>query len=229
MSKADQQSAQAGAKTIQTNVATDTDNLSKGIQGQQDTAIGNAGTDRTATTDLTGTAGKAATDMATTGGYTDKDKTDFVNSATSGVKNTFDVLGQQAKLNAMRSGAASGPAAIAQIARQGGQDVATADTSARSTLNQNVNANKNTGISELNNTASVDKSLFDTDTNQITSSGQQLLQSMGLKYSTQEQAQALLADIANHTKGPLDNIEGAIGTAAKAGSAAAGLGWSPFS
>lgn len=209
--------------------------------GSANSSLSNANsTLNTARTGLGG-ASDAASKMATTGGFTDADKTAYLNQATSGVKNSFDVLGQQAKLNQMRTGAASGPAAIAQIARQGGQAQADAQNTAQVGLNSQINANKNTGIGELTganaaignvggqqtgvgnaqtgvgqaqtgisnaetNVAQVNDSLFNTNSNTVTTEGAQLLQSLGLKYSTQAEAQQLLSGLASQTKGPLDNI-----------------------
>lgn len=254
MSKADQNAAKAGDQKLSTDVTADTDKTSANITGLQNAAIGNANSARTDTTSQIGTTNSTladaasgykdtagiAKDMATTGGYTPAQETAFKNQATSGVKNTYDVLAQNAQQNMTRTGAASGPAAISQMARQGAQAQATAATGANVALNTQENANKATGLSQLNNAnsgltsvgnaqanvAGIDKSLYDTDTNTVTTEGAQLLQNLGLKYNTQAQAQQLLSTLASQTKGPMDNIMSVANTAIGAAKAFSPSGYS---
>lgn len=233
MSKEDQTNSQTKIDKLNDNVATDTQNLSKGILNEEghsqnlaDQDYANTQAQNAVANNTLSQATGAANKMATTGGFSDADKSNYLKQATSGVKNSYNILGQQAKLNQIRTGAASGPAAIAQIARQGGQQQAQTTTGALSDVNQQINANKNAGINELTgagnaqtNISNVDKSLFDTNTGQVTAQGAQLLQAYGLKYQTQAEAQSLLAQIANNTKGPLDNALGIANTAANLGKA----------
>lgn len=219
MSKADQQKAQSGDTALASQVQTQT----APQEATNTTAEGNAQTQ--ANNDYTQTQGNIANEsanansMASTGGFTPAQEEQYMNQATSGTANTFDVLGQQAAENATRTGAASGPAAIAQIARQGGQAQAQNENNAAVGLNTQVNANKNTGIGEQQNVTADTSNLFNTDTNQVTAQGAQLLSALGLQYSTQAQAQQMLSTLASQTKGPLDNIlavAGAAGGVAKA-------------
>lgn len=121
-----------------------------------DTALGTTGTALNTTgqaLDTTSGAKSTFGNMANTGGFSDADKTAYLNRATEGVGSAYSALGDQAKLNEMRTGASSGPAAIAEIARQGGQAQSQALNDAQVGLNSQINQNKLAGSAGLNQTA----------------------------------------------------------------------------
>lgn len=250
MSKADNQKSFNNAQSIGTNVAQSVNNVTPNIQGLQTGAQTAQTGDKSAVAAATGTANNTlanagnnlgqvnneAETEAQTGGFTPEQESQYMNQATSGVKNSFDVLGQQAKLNQLRTGAASGPAAIAQIARQGGQAQSSTEQGAAVNLNQQINANKNSGLSaatgantaltgvagQQNQSGAIDASLYNADTGEVTAQGAQLLQALGLQYNTQAEAAQLLGQIGNNIGGPLSDAEGIAGIIGNLGKGAAG-------
>lgn len=250
MSKSDQKNAYNNAGSLSSNVAQSVNNVTPNIQGLQtgaQTAQTNAGN---AVSAATGTANNTlanagnnlnqvnseAQTEAQTGGFTPQQQSQYMDQATSGVKNSFDVLGQQAKLNQLRTGAASGPAAIAQIARQGGQAQSSAEQGAAVNLNQQINANKNSGLSaatgantaltgvagQQNQSGAIDASLYNADTGEVTAQGAQLLQALGLQYSTQAEAAQLLGQIGSGVGGFGSDINQYVTDASKVAGASAG-------
>ena len=97
------------------------------LQGQIDTARGGYGK------------------MAETGGFSPTDISNYLNTATAGVRGSYDVLQAQAA-RAGAAGGGSGAAAISQMARQGANAASAADVAAQSSLTQQINANKLAGL-----------------------------------------------------------------------------------
>lgn len=89
--------------------------------------------------------------LATTGGYTDADKAAYMNQATSGLSTTYNQLEEQARLAGTRTGGDSS-GAISQMARQLGQQQASATQSAALGLDQQITANKLAGLGGLQTT-----------------------------------------------------------------------------
>lgn len=86
------------------------------------------------------------------GGFDDAAKTNYLNRATSGVTNTYNTLQQQqAQARAKTGGLGSGGSA-AMMARQLGQAQADSTNQAQMQLNQQINANKLSGIGGLQKT-----------------------------------------------------------------------------
>jgi len=166
---------QSGAATQATNSANDAisytakdqyeNKLFPRLTGVGDVAGSRAGQDYSA-------ASAGYGDFAKTGGFSDADKTSYLNRATSGVHNTFDVLKNQAALAGRRTGGGSAPAAIAQIARQGGQAQAEALDNAQVGLHSQINANKLAGIGGQ-------AGLFNTNVGQQDVANQQYLSGLG--------------------------------------------------
>lgn len=86
--------------------------------------------------------------MADTGGFSDADKQRFLNQATSGSTTTASNLAAAASRAAAAGGGTSG-AALANIQRGAGQQQADATTGALTSLNQQINANKLSGLGGL--------------------------------------------------------------------------------
>lgn len=115
-------------------------------------------------------------DFAETGGFSDAARNSFLNRATSGVRNTFDVLKKQAELSSRRTGGGSTPAALAQIARQGGQAQAQATDEANVSLNNMISQNRLAGIGGLAN-------MYGTNAGMQSTLNQEYLAGLGSKWS----------------------------------------------
>ena len=89
--------------------------------------------------------------MADTGGFTEQDRQNFLNRATSGSTTTASNLAAAAARNAAATGGYAG-SALANIQRQAGQQQADATTAALTSLNQQINANKFAGLGGLGTT-----------------------------------------------------------------------------
>lgn len=137
--------------------------------------------------------------FADTGGFSPSDETTFLNRATRGVQGTYDVLKSAAdRRRAAAGGLGTGGEDVA-MARHMGQDVASANTDAMAQLKQQENQNKLAGLSGMSH-------LFDMSTGQVNAQGKQILDALGLKYNTEEEAQKILADL-SRSPGTLDNIQ----------------------
>lgn len=202
-----QQAQQQLAPVIQGNQQQQQTNLNRATS---DYNAANAGLDTSGAT--LGSAGKTYQNFADTGGFSDADKTNYLNRATSGVTNTGTALEHQAQLARSKSGGAGTGGEIAQIARQLGQTQADATNQAQMQLNQQINANRLAGASGLVNTgqaqtdvAKAHSLLFDANTGAASELGKQILQAYGIQYQTENQATQLLAQMANNP-GILDTI-----------------------
>jgi|SRR5215831_105717 len=91
------------------------------------------------------------TDFANTGGYTPAMQSEFLQRATTGNRNLTDALASAAKRSAAASGG-NAQAAIADIARQGGQTEATTTTNAMLGLGEAINQGKLSGLQGLDTT-----------------------------------------------------------------------------
>jgi len=162
--------------------------------------------------------------MANTGGFTPEQSRQYMDQATSGVANTYNVLGQQLQQNKAKTGGLGGSGETAQLARQLGQAQAQAEQGAAVGLNQQINANKLSGLSgaaSLQSTQAGNKlasaqglsGLYNVATGEISDLGKQVLGAMGINWQNQAEAlQALtaLATSSSSSKGILDTI-GQIG------------------
>lgn len=176
-------------------------------KSESDYAAANTGLDTAG-----GNATKAAStygDFANNGGFTPQQETSYLNRATSGVKSVFSGLGDQAKLAEARTGASSGPAALAEIARQGGQAQSEALENAQEGLHQQENQNKLAGSAGLNQVAGTEGSLAGEHANLYgenegvqQNSNQQLLGSVGLQ---QQGAGQAVSNASNYSKTLLGN------------------------
>ena len=235
MAKATKGSQASNAANIINTGVTSARNLAPGEQAISDTAGGRAAGDygniNSTLANSQGLLGQAAgtassatptlTDLSTTGGFSPADKTNYLDRATSGVKNTFSALQDNANRLQARTGASSGPAAIAQIARQGGQAQATAEENANADLNQQINANKLAGSTGLLNTGSTLGSiagqntgvanslgnLYQTNVNQQDTGQQQLLGSTGLQL---QGGSAASSNAGNFGNNPISNVLGPV-------------------
>lgn len=127
--------------------------------------------------------------FAETGGFSPSDETKFINRATQGVSGTYDVLENAAKRRRAATGGMGTGGDIAQLARQGTQEQAKATEGAQVDLHTMENQNKLAGLTG-------ESALFDRASGQVTAMGQQILQALGLKYDTQEEAAKILAGLA---------------------------------
>lgn len=123
---------------------------------------------------------------ANTGGFTPGQETNYLDRATSGVGSVYSGLEDNANRLMARTGASSGPAALAQIARQGGNAQSSALENANADLNQQENANKLAGSAGLaglgtasTGIANAAGGLYGTALNSQNTANSQLLQSAG--------------------------------------------------
>jgi hypothetical protein len=187
-----------------------------------DTATGTLGT----AGNTLGSAGSTYQNFANTGGFDAAAQANYLNRATSGVTNTGTALEQQAKQAQSKSGGAGTGGQISQIARQLGQTQADSTNQAQMNLNQQMNANKLSGASGLNqvgqsqtgvgnaqtsvgqaqtgigqaqtSVAQAHSLLFDANTNAASDLGKQVLAAYGIQYQTENQATQLLSQMANN-------------------------------
>lgn len=143
-------------------------------------------------------------DFMKTGGFSPSDETTYLNRATQGVSGTYDVLGQAAERQRAAAGGLGTSGEFSQIARQGTQAQASATENAQADLKQQENSNKLAGASgevsagnALTSLYGQTNQLYDQQTNQITAQGAQVLQALGLKYSTQEEAAGILQKLSS--------------------------------
>jgi hypothetical protein len=94
------------------------------------------------------------TDFAKTGGFAPTDISNYLNTATAGVRGAYDVLGGQAADVASKTGGMGGASALARMARQGASAASEADIAAQAGLTSQINANKMAGLGGLQGTES---------------------------------------------------------------------------
>ena len=191
MGKKEQQEARQGARTLNTQVQSDTAPIIS--------AAGDRNVD-------TFNASSGAFKGLAAGGFTPAEEGSYLNRATEGADSASEALQNQVKLAAAKTGQGNPQAAIARISRQLGQNKSQALNDAQVSLHTMENANKATGAQGLAGLSG--------------QSAQQQMAALGLKYNTEEEAQAALQKL-SMTPGIFDNIMN-IG---KAGAGAAiGLG-----
>lgn len=143
------------------------------------------------------------TNLATTGGYTPQQSQQFIQQATEGTQGTYGVLAQQAKQNAEATGGLGTGGAQSQMARQLGQVQGQNTLNAEVALNQSKTGNTLAGLGgeanvqgqvasntlQGNETANSQLSqLYNTTTGQVSQLGNQMLQTLGLDFSSQSEA-----------------------------------------
>lgn len=165
-------------------------------------------------------AGKAYGDMATTGGFSDADKTAYLNRATQASTQAGNAFSDQTKLAAAKTGQGNPQAAISRIARQAGQNASEATNNAEVGLNSQINSNKLAGAGGEVSTGNAQTNIGQTQANMSNQSAQQRLAALGLQFNSEAEAQQAL-DSLSHNPGVFDNIM-RVGTAAAG--AATGLG-----
>jgi hypothetical protein len=182
--------------------------------------------------------------LATTGGYTPQQAQQFVQQATEGTEATYGALEQQAKQGAVATGGLGTGGGLSQMARQLSQAQGTNTLNAEVALNQSETSNKLAGLggeSNIMNQVATNKlqgaeaqagntlqgteaanteasQLYSTTTGQVTALGNQILQTLGLNFSTQAEAINALTQL---SKNP-GAFQTAIGDLTAAGGAAAG-------
>jgi len=154
-------------------------------------------------------------EFAATGGFSPTDEVAFRNRATRGVAGTYQVLQDQANRQRAAAGGLGTGGEIVALGRHAGQDVAAANTDAEAALKQQENQNKLAGAGGLANLYGETNQLYNTQTGQITAAGQQILQALGLKYNTEEEGAAILANLSKN-QGLLGNIQQGLGIASSA-------------
>lgn len=180
------------------------------------------------------------TDFMKTGGFSPSDETTYLNRATQGVSGTYDVLAKAAERQRAAAGGLGTGGEFSQMARQGTQQQALATENAQADLKQQENANKlagaagqvqagqaETGVGQgmsgvgsgLSGLYGQTNQLYNTQTGEVTQQGYQILQAMGLKYNTQEEAANILAKLSGakssfgYTLGDIQSGAGAVGGA----------------
>src|SRR5487761_230891 len=167
--------------------------------------------------------------FANTGGYTPTQANQFMQQATEGTGTTYNALENQAKRSAVATGGLGTSGGLSQMARQLGQVQGQNTVNAETSLNEQINANKLSGLSGEasteanvagNKTAATAQAnqLYNTTTGQITALGNQMLQTLGLQFNTQSQAIDALTQL---SKNP-GLFQTFMGDMASAGGSAAG-------
>jgi len=188
------------------------------------------------------------TDLAQTGGYTPQQAQQFVQQATEGTQATYGALENQAKQNAVATGGLGTGGGLSQMARQLGQSQGQNTLNAEVALNQSQTGNKLAGLggeanvagqvagnklglagSVAGNTLQGTETagnqlnqLYNTTTGQVTQLGNQMLQTLGLDFNTQEEAANTLAKISQNPS-YFQQLMGMIGGGIS-GAASGGLG-----
>lgn len=174
------------------------------------------------------------TDLATTGGYNPQQSQQFIQQATEGTQATYGALENQAKNNAVATGGLGTGGAQSQMARQLGQVQGQNTLNAEVALNQSQTGNKLAGLggeanvqgqvasNTLQGTETANSQLsqlYNTTTGQVTQLGNQMLQTLGLDFNTQEEAASTLAKISQNPS-YFQQLMGMIGGGVSAGAAA---------
>lgn len=150
-------------------------------------------------------AGKAYGDMATTGGFSDADKTAYLNRATQASTQAGNAFSDQTKLAAAKTGQGNPQAAISRIARQAGQNASEATNNAEVGLNSQINSNKLAGAGGEVSTGNAQTNIGQTQANMSNQSAQQRLAALGLQFNSEAEAQQALDQLSNNP-GVFDNI-----------------------
>jgi hypothetical protein len=176
---------------------------------------------------------KGYSDLASTGGYTPEQGQAFVRQATEGIGSTYGALEDQLKRNQTATGGL-GTSGISQMARQLGQAQGQGTLNAQVDLNREITGNKLAGLggessllasqagNKLQGTEAAGSQLnqlYNTQTGQVTALGNQILSSLGLDFSTQEQAANILARISQNPS-MFQSLMGTIGGTLQAGAGA---------
>lgn len=165
--------------------------------------------------------------FATTGGFTPTQEQAFIRQATQGVTGTYNTLQQQAMQDKARTGGLGTGGDISQMARQLTQAQAGATLNAETALQQIESQNKLAGLggeagfagqqaqgrlaatgqgiglesgvaSGVQGANAGLSNLFNTQTGQVTALGNQLLQTLGLDFSTQAEAASILSNLSKN-------------------------------
>ena len=158
------------------------------------------------------TANPTYASMASTGGFTPGQESNYINRATESATAAGNVASDQAKLAAAKTGQGNPQAAISRIARQMGQNASQATNDAETSLNQQENANKLSGAGGLVSSANARTNIGNTESTMSNQSAQQQLQALGLQFNSEAEAQQALDQLSNNA-GPLNNILAVAGTA----------------
>ena len=175
--------------------------------------------------------------MASTGGFTPTQSNAYMDQATSGVTNTYQTLMNQVNQAKSATGGLGGGGEVSQMARQLSQAQAGAEQGAAVNLNQQINANKLSGLggaagmqaSQAGNSVAAAGglgNLYNTATGQITAQGQQILSAMGINFNNQQEALQALTSLATSSassQGLLGNIGQVAGDVAGVGNALTAL------
>lgn len=182
------------------------------------------------------------------GGFSPKQEQDYVRQATQGTEGTYGILADQAMRSRAKTGGLGTGGDISQMARQLSQVQANNTLNAKNSLQGMETSNKLAGLGGLSSTAgnvaagrlagsgqqlglegnvaagrsnanTQMSQLFNTSTGQITALGQQMLQSLGLDFGTQESAIGALTNLSKNP-GAFQTI---FGDLVAGGGAAAGI------
>jgi|ERR1051325_155093 hypothetical protein len=170
-------------------------------------------------------------DLATTGGYTPQQASQFLQRGTEGTQSTYGALQDQAKRASIATGGLGTTGGLSQMARQLAQTQGQNTLNAQLGLNEAQTANKLAGLGgsaalqtaqagqRLQGTETAGSQLnqlYNTATGQVTQLGNQILDSLGLSFATQEQAANILARISQDPS-MFQQLMGMIGGGVQAG------------
>lgn len=205
MSKANENAARSSAQNLMTQAATKTDPIisQAGSDAAASRTAANSSLD-TAGTTLKG-AGGTYSDMASTGGFTPAESSDYINRATEASTAAGNVMNDQARLSAAKTGQGNPQAAISRISRQMGQNASSAAVNAEAGLNEQKNANKLAGAGGEVNVGQAQTGIGQTQASMANQSATQQMAALGLQFNSEAEAQQAL-DSLSHNPGVFDNI-----------------------
>lgn len=205
MSKANENAARSSANNMIADAKTQTAPIISGAGADSAESRTAANNTLSTSADTLAGAGKAYGDMATTGGFSDADKTAYLNRATQASTQAGNAFSDQAKLAAAKTGQGNPQAAISRIARQAGQNASEATNNAEVGLNSQINSNKLAGAGGEVSTGNAQTNIGQTQANMSNQSAQQRLAALGLQFNSEAEAQQALDQLSNNP-GVFDNI-----------------------
>ena len=182
------------------------------LSGQQGVSAGQANESydtaqnnyRTAA-DTFGNAATGFSTMANTGGFTPEDKSAYLSRAEDAATSAYKTAGDQAQRTRAAAGGLGTGGETAQMARQASEAGSSAVKGAQSDLNTQINANKLAGLSGTNASASGlagvgsgEGTLYNSASGTLTEQGRQVLQNMGLRYSTDMEGSQIIAQLSKN-------------------------------
>jgi hypothetical protein len=211
---AKQQTKQANTTVNNTVGAANAETANNGtvLTGQQDTSaaqaqqtFGNAESGYGQAGQTYGDTVTGFNNMAQNGGFTPEDKSAYLSRAANAATSAYSTAADQAERTRAAAGGLGTGGESSQMARQASNAGSQAVEGAQADLNSQINSNKLAGLSGENtaaagqaNVASGEGNLYNTASGTLTTQGQQILQNLGLKYSTDMEGAQILSQLSKN-------------------------------